>query len=96
MGEFYPRRRSWDLISDLEVECRRYQRGNFYPPAFVMTRTSTLPYGYIREVIGLLGPPPLDLLEDGLISDKFFDGQGERHFPMRKSTIAVFPRTFVG
>lgn len=31
---------------------------------------------HLAEVIGLLGPPPLDLLERGVRSSEFFDKEG--------------------
>jgi hypothetical protein len=34
---------------------------------------------YIGEVIGLFGPPPLDLLEDGLASQEFIEEKRENY-----------------
>lgn len=35
---------------------------------------------HLAEVMGLLGPPPLDMVQQGKRSDEFFTSDGKYHF----------------
>lgn len=49
---------------------------------------------HLAEVIGLLGPPPLDLLQKGVRSSEFFDEKGTTrttlNTELRINNILVF------